>query len=263
MAHYRTLFISDLHLGARGAQAERVLAFLRANTCDRLFLVGDVIDFWALSRKSFFPQAHRDVLAHIWKLAAAGTPVTYLVGNHDEALRHFIPVSLPGLTILDEAVFVTATGKRYLVVHGDRFDNVMENARWLAYIGDVAYTLALRANAFVNGVRRHLGLKRWSFSAFLKRRVKSAVNFISSFEETLAKAAADLQCDGVICGHIHTAEDRQIGTTHYLNTGDWVESCTALAETVDGTLSVVHFDETSMPSARARAAVILPQRRAA
>jgi UDP-2,3-diacylglucosamine pyrophosphatase LpxH len=259
MAHYRSIFISDLHLGARGVQAEAVVNFLNLNTCDHLYLVGDIIDFWALSRKSYFPVSHRAVLQRITFLASHGTKVTYIPGNHDEAFRMFLPVTFDGVKFVNEVEHVTAAGKRYLVIHGDQFDHVMENMRWLAYIGDVAYSLSLRMNCSINRLRASLGLPRWSFSAYMKHRVKSAVNFISNFEETLALAAKERNCDGVICGHIHTAVDREIAGVHYLNTGDWVESCTALVETADGRLSIETFD-VSTPS---YLAPVVPFRRAA
>lgn len=239
MADFRSIFISDLHLGSRGCKAEAILKFLRENTCENLYLVGDVMDFWALDRRGYFPDSHRAVVHHLMQQTDWGMRIVYLVGNHDEALRPFLPIDLMNIEIRDDIVHETADGRRYLVIHGDRFDDVMEKARWLAYIGDVAYTWLLRSNGAVNRLRARFGLAPWSLSAWMKKRVKAACTFISNFETSLAEAARDRGCEGVICGHIHTAEDRRIDGVHYLNTGDWVESLTALVEHHDGYLEVI------------------------
>lgn len=239
---YRSVFISDLHLGSRDAKAERLLEFLNGVECDHLYLVGDVMDFWKLDRKSYFPTSHRRVIRRIVEMAEMGTQVTYIVGNHDEALRPFLPFQMGRIQVCNEARHVTLTGASYLVIHGDQYDDVMEHARWLAYIGDVAYTVLLSFNGVINRLRGKFGLPYWSISAWAKRRIKSAVNFVSEFEARVAAEAADRGIQGVICGHIHTAETRMIGTsypTHYVNTGDWVESCTAVVEHMTGELELI------------------------
>lgn len=240
--HYRSIFISDVHLGSRGAQAEALDDFLKNNTCDNLYLVGDIIDFWALRRKIYFPESHVRVIRRLLKRQEQGVKVTYIVGNHDEVLRDFIPLTFGEMKVLDDTIHTAADGKRYLVIHGDQFDQVMRYAKWLAWLGDIGYALLLRSNTVVNWFRRRFGLGHWSLSAYVKYKVKMAVNFIGEFEQTVAKAAKDHNVDGVICGHIHHAEDRQIDGIAYLNDGDWVESCTALVENEHGRMSVITWN---------------------
>ena len=240
---YRTVWISDIPLGTRGCNAKLLLDFLRSIECDTLYLVGDILDGWRLRKGWYWPDAHNEVVRRLLKLAHRGTRVVLIAGNHDEMLRPYAGMSFGGVTIALETIHVTADGRRLLVVHGDGFDSVVLYARWLAFLGDQAYDLLLRLNVVINAVRRWLQLPYWSLSAYLKKRVKNAVQFIGAFEEAVAHAARDAGVDGVVCGHIHSAEIRQIGSVTYYNDGDWVESCTALVEDRDGTMSIVDWAE--------------------
>ncbi len=241
MVKYRTLFISDVHLGTRSSQAELLLEFLREHEADRIYLVGDIVDFWRIRRGAVWPQSHNDVLQKILRKVRKGAHVTFIPGNHDDGLRQYVGQKFGGIDIAMNAIFETADGKKYLVMHGDEFDIVVRYAKWLAFLGDRGYELALWANWPLNFVRRRMGLGYWSLSNYLKLRVKRAVNFIGEFEEKLATEAARRGVDGIICGHIHHAASRQIQDVHYLNTGDWVESCTAIGETHDGRFELIRW----------------------
>lgn len=238
---YRTVFISDLHLGTRRARTDLLLHFLKHIECEKLYLVGDIIDNWALKRKWFWEQSHNDVIQKILRKARKGTKVVYIPGNHDEAFRAFTNNDFGAIQIRNNDIHVTAEGKRYLVMHGDEFDGVVLYARWLAYLGDRAYETAVNANHYFNRMRRFVGLPYWSLSAFLKRRVKRAVEFIGNFEEAVVKRARQKKVDGVVCGHIHTPEMRYIDGIHYCNDGDWVESCSALVEHQDGRFELLDW----------------------
>ncbi|HNJ47939.1 MAG TPA: UDP-2,3-diacylglucosamine diphosphatase [Novosphingobium sp.] len=240
---YRTVWISDIHLGTRGCNAELLLDFLRATECETLYLVGDIVDGWRLRKGWYWPDAHNEVVRRLLKMAHRGTHVVLVAGNHDEMLRPYAGMSFGGVEVALEAIHTTADGRRLLVTHGDGFDAVVLYARWLAFLGDKAYSLLLRLNVVLNAVRRRFKLPYWSLSAYLKKRVKNAVQFIGAFEEAVAHAARDRQVDGVVCGHIHSAEIRQIGEITYYNDGDWVESCTALVEDRAGTISIVDWAE--------------------
>ena len=240
---YRTVFISDTHLGTRGARSDFLVDFLRSIQCDTLYLVGDIIDGWRL-RKSWYWDAQCDeALRLVLKLARNGTRVVYIPGNHDEMFRGWLPMGLEvgGVQLRREDVHTTADGRRLLVMHGDEFDSVVRYARFLALLGDGAYTLALLLNRYFNAVRRRLGYPYWSLSAWLKRQVKEAVKAIARFETALVDEARRRGLDGVVCGHIHHAEMRDVGGVLYLNDGDWVESCTALVEHEDGRLELVDW----------------------
>lgn len=238
---YRTVWISDVHLGTRGCNAELLLDFLCAIECETLYLVGDIVDGWRLSKGWYWPDAHNEVVRRVLKMAHRGTRVVLIAGNHDEMLRGYAGMSFGGVEIALDAIHRTADGRRLLVTHGDAFDGVVLYARWLAVLGDHTYGLLLRANVLVNAVRKRLQLPYWSLSAHLKKRVKNAVQFICAFEEAVAQAARDQGVDGVVCGHIHSAEIRQIGTITYYNDGDWVESCTALVEDQTGAMQIVDW----------------------
>ncbi|WP_448580286.1 UDP-2,3-diacylglucosamine diphosphatase [Thermaurantiacus sp.] len=240
-SRFRTIFISDIHLGTPGCNADLLLDFLQSVKCDTLYLVGDIIDGWRLKRGWYWPTRHNDVVRRIMKMAKKGTRVIYVPGNHDEVLRDFVGLSFGDIAILPEAVHETADGRRLLVLHGDEFDGVVLYARWLAFLGDHAYALLLRLNILVNRARRWFGLPYWSLSAHLKHRVKRAVEFMSRFEEAVAHAAELRGADGVVCGHIHNAEIRQIGAITYYNDGDWVESCTALVEHANGRMEILDW----------------------
>jgi UDP-2,3-diacylglucosamine pyrophosphatase LpxH len=251
---YRTLFLSDIHLGTRGCQAELLLDFLRHNDADTIYLVGDIIDGWRLKSGWYWPQAHNDIVQKFLRQVRKGSRMLYVPGNHDEFARDFIGTVFGGIEVVDLAYHETADGKRLLIVHGDQFDMVVKHARWLAFLGDWAYTFALWSNLWFNKIRRALGFPYWSLSAWAKLRVKNAVNFISAFEEALAEAARRHQADGVVCGHIHHAAIRDMDGTMYINTGDFVESCTAVAEHSDGRLEILHWQLTAAQQKAAAAA---------
>jgi UDP-2,3-diacylglucosamine pyrophosphatase LpxH len=238
---YRTVFISDLHLGTPGCQAQALLAFLKAHPSDRLYLLGDIIDGWQLRRRWYWPQSHNDVIQKILRRARKGCQVVFVPGNHDEFARHFTGHHFGGVEVVQEAVHVTADGRRLWLIHGDHFDGVIQYAKWLAYLGDNLYELALRLNTHLNSARAKMGLPYWSLSQYLKHKVKSAVSYVTQFEEAVAAEAKRRGHDGVVCGHIHRAELRTINGTLYANDGDWVESLSALVEHADGRLEVVHW----------------------
>ncbi len=238
---YRSVFISDIHLGTRGCQAELLLDFIRHMECDTLYLVGDIIDGWKLKSGWYWPQAHNDVVQKILRMARKGVKVIYVPGNHDEVVRDFIGVHFGGVVVARDAIHETADGRRFLVTHGDEFDGVVQHARWLALVGDYAYRALLLTNTLFNRVRRRLGFGYWSLSAFLKAKVKNALQFVENYEEAVAEEARRRGVDGVICGHIHKAEMREIDGITYINDGDWVESCTALAENPDGSLEILEW----------------------
>lgn len=240
---YRTIWVSDLHLGTHGCQAESYLDFLKHTECDYLYLVGDIVDFWHLRKRWYWPQPHNDVVQKILRCARKGTLVYYIPGNHDEAVRSYCGLSFGGVFVAHEAVHTTIKGQRLLIVHGDQFDAFMRYAKWLAYLGDRAYTFLLSLNVFFNYIRRKLGFSYWSLSAYLKHKVKNAMEYISSYEKFIAEEARRRNVDGVVCGHIHQTAQRMIGPILYCNDGDWVESCTALVEDKQGQLSVINWVE--------------------
>lgn len=236
---YRTLFISDVHLGARGCQADKLLDFLRWHEADTIYLVGDIVDGWALKSSWFWPQSHNDVVQKLLRKARKGARIVYIPGNHDEFLRDYYGTHFGGIEVIERTTHVTADGRSFLILHGDLFDVVIRHARWLALLGDKAYDFAIWLNTHVNDIRRRFGFSYWSLSKWAKLKVKNAVNFIGSFEDTLAAEARRHGADGVICGHIHHAALRTDGAFQYVNCGDWVESCTAVVEDFQGRLSVV------------------------
>lgn len=242
-ARYRTIWISDIHLGTRGCKADFLLDFLRHTESDKLYLVGDIVDGWRLKRSWFWLQSHNDVIQKVLRKARKGTEIIFIPGNHDEFLRQYLDVRVGGIRLMREDIHTTADGRRLLVLHGDEFDGVVRYARWLAFLGDWAYTVALALNHWVNLGRRRLGLPYWSLSAYLKQRVKNAVEYIGRFERAVAEEAHRRGVQGVVCGHIHHAEIRHIGDVLYCNDGDWVESCTALVEHADGRLEIINWVE--------------------
>jgi UDP-2,3-diacylglucosamine pyrophosphatase LpxH len=242
---YRTLFLSDLHLGAKAAQAHLLLDFLRHNDAETIYLVGDIVDGWKLRKGWHWPQAHNDVVQKMLRKARKGTRVIYVPGNHDEFARDYTGLTFGGVEVMDHAIHETADGGKMLVIHGDQFDIVVRNARWLALLGDWAYDAAIATNTVLNRFRRLFGVGYWSFSAWAKLKVKEAVNFIGDFEETLAAEARRRGVDGVVCGHIHHATIKTIEGVRYVNTGDFVESCTAVAEHEDGTFEILHWLTTA------------------
>jgi UDP-2,3-diacylglucosamine pyrophosphatase LpxH len=255
---YRTLFISDLHLGTRGCQVAQLTDFLSKNDADTIYLVGDIIDGWQLHTGWYWPSSHTEALRLIAAKATAGSRVVYLPGNHDEFAREYCGARAGDFEITDRAIHEAADGKRYLVVHGDCFDVVHDKAKWLAYVGDHAYVMALALNTVMNRIGRLVGLPYWSFSNWAKMKVKSAVNFIGKYETLVTDAAREHAVDGVVCGHIHkVAMHADFGIT-YINTGDWVESCTAVVEHDDGRMEIIRLAgavETTPAEAEAEEAV--------
>jgi len=238
---FRTLFISDVHLGTRGCQADRLLDFIRLVDADTIYLVGDIVDGWALRSTWYWPQAHNNVVQKFLRKARKGARIIYIPGNHDEFLRDYYGTHFGGIEVAESVIHTAADGRRYLVTHGDLFDIVIKHARWLAYLGDKAYDAAIAANTIFNKVRRGLGLRYWSLSQWAKYKVKNAVNFIGEFEKTLAAEASRHGLDGVICGHIHHAAAHDKFGFTYINCGDWVESCTAVGETFDGRFEIINW----------------------
>lgn len=240
---FRTIWISDVHLGTKGCNADLLIDFLDSTDSETMYLVGDIIDGWRLRKKVYWPAAHNDIVWRILKRAKRGTRIVYVPGNHDEMVRQFAGMNFGGVEIERAAIHTTADGRRLLVMHGDEFDAVMLAHRWLAVVGDAAYTVLMGLNRWVNLVRRRFGLPYYSLSRMAKHKVKNAVAFISAFEEVVAKAAAGRGVDGVVCGHIHTAEIRELQGIEYYNDGDWVEGCTALVEHFDGRMEILHWPE--------------------
>ena len=238
---YRTVWISDLHLGTPGCQAVALLDFLKQMECDTLYLVGDIVDGWQLRRIWYWPQSHNDVVQKILRKARKGTRVVFVPGNHDEFARKYVEHNFGGVDVVSEAVHVTADGRKLWVTHGDLFDGVIQNAKWLAYAGDFAYEFTLKLNRWFNRARARLGLPYWSLSKYLKLRVKRAVSYVSDFEVAVARDARKRGLQGVVCGHIHHAEIRDIDGVLYCNDGDWVESLTALVEHDDGRLEIADW----------------------
>ena len=238
---FRTVWISDIHLGTRGCNAALLVDFLRSIECETLYLVGDIVDGWRLRKGWYWPDAHNEVVRRILKMAHRGTRVVFVAGNHDEMLRDYAGMNFGGVELALEAEHITADGRRLLVVHGDSFDGVVLYARWLAFLGDQAYAMLLRANIVFNAIRRRLRLPYWSLSAYCKKRVKNAVQLVCSFEEAVAREALSRGFDGVVCGHIHCAEIRDFNGITYYNDGDWVESCTALTEDAQGVMAVLDW----------------------
>jgi UDP-2,3-diacylglucosamine pyrophosphatase LpxH len=262
---FRTLFISDVHLGSKAAKAEYLIDFLRYHEADTIYLVGDIVDGWRLKRSWHWPQAHNDVVQKFLRQARKGTSINYIAGNHDEFLRGFQGVHFGGVVVMDRIVHEAADGRRYLVIHGDQFDSIVHSVRWLAYLGDFAYDASIFVNRVVARARRLAGLPYWSFSSWAKVRVKKAVNFISAFQKLVADEARRSDVAGVICGHIHHATIEDIAGIRYINTGDWVESCTAVVEHHDGRFEILHWprtmgaEETTVRSGRRKVPVTLQE----
>jgi UDP-2,3-diacylglucosamine pyrophosphatase LpxH len=261
----RSVWISDVHLGTAGCQAGPLLDFLRTLECQTLYLVGDIIDGWQLRRSWYWPQAHNDVVQKILRMARKGTKVIFVPGNHDEFARRYVAHNFGGVDVMEDCIHVCADGRRLWVTHGDLFDGVIQCAKWLAYVGDAAYEFTLKVNRWFNSLRARLGLPYWSLSKYAKLKVKRAVSYVSDFEVAVAREAAKRGVQGVVCGHIHHAEIREIGGVLYCNDGDWVESLTALVEHADGRLEIVDRSEwarsarqgTARPAQR-QAAISLP-----
>jgi UDP-2,3-diacylglucosamine pyrophosphatase LpxH len=244
---YRTVFISDVHLGSKVCQARDLVRFLRCIDCETLFLVGDIIDFWRLSKKGYWPPEHNEALQQILAKVREGTRVIYVPGNHDEAARQYFGLAFGGVVVLPHAEHVTRDGRRLLVTHGDQYDLVIRHSRMLALAGSAAYEWLIAVNRIYNKIRVWRGKPYWSLSQYLKHKVKSACTHISRFEEALVREARRGGMHGVVCGHIHKAEMMSLdaalagefASVAYYNCGDWVESCTAVVEHADGRMQVV------------------------
>jgi UDP-2,3-diacylglucosamine pyrophosphatase LpxH len=246
----RTLFISDVHLGSKASKADYLLDFLRVYEADTIFLVGDIVDGWRLKRSWYWPQNCNDVVQKLLRKARKGSRIVYIPGNHDDFLREFPGVHFGGIEVARNSIHQAVDGKRYLVLHGDEFDVVVRNARFIAHLGDWAYDAAIALNVWIARLRRVLGLPYWSFSAWAKLQVKRAVNFIGEFQRVVADEARRQGVDGVICGHIHHAVVEDVDGIAYINTGDWVESCTAVVEHFDGRMELIRWEGsgTATPS---------------
>lgn len=240
---YRTIWISDVHLGTKGCNAELLIDFLDNTDSEVMYLVGDIIDGWRLKKKFFWPASHNDIVWRLLKRAKRGTRIIYIPGNHDEMFRQFTGLNFGGVEIRRAAFHDTVDGRRLMVLHGDEFDAVMLSHRWLAFVGDTAYHVMMGLNGWVNAARKVLGMPYWSLSKAAKHKVKNAVEFIGKYEEVVARAAGDRGVDGVVCGHIHTAEFRNIDGVEYWNDGDWVEGCNALVEHHDGRMEILNWPE--------------------
>lgn len=237
----RSLFLSDIHLGTRACRIDDLLRFIDETEAETIYLVGDIIDGWRLKKKVYWPESHGRFVKEMIRRAQNGVRVVFIPGNHDEIFRPLGQTVLSGITLMPEVEHVTADGRRFLVIHGDQWDDICNHARWLAFLGDQLYECAIGMNRGINAVRRRMGLPYWSFSAWVKLRVKKAVQFISSFEGRVAQEVRQSHVDGVICGHIHHAEINAHDGFLYINTGDWVESCTALFEHHDGRLEILNY----------------------
>ena len=239
--HYRSIFLSDIHLGTRGCQADRLVGFLKAHSCDVLYLVGDIVDGWRLQSNFYWPREHNSVVRRVLTYVQRGTRVVYVTGNHDEFLRRYSDLTIGNFTLVDQSTHETVDGKRLLVIHGDQFDVITRYHRWIAFLGDVGYNVLLVLNRHLNVLRRKFGYGYWSLSAWIKHRVKRAVNFVSNFEGAVSYECRRRGYQGVVCGHVHHAEIRDIEGVRYMNCGDWVESCTALVEDADGTFRILDW----------------------
>jgi UDP-2,3-diacylglucosamine pyrophosphatase LpxH len=242
---FRSLWISDVHLGTRDAKVEYLLDFLSHTSCDYLYLVGDIIDVWKMKRGWYWPQINNELIRLVMEKARKGTRVVFVPGNHDEIFRDYNGAFFCGIHVSNEAIHQNADGSRFLITHGDEFDCVVCHSKWLAYVGGEAYDALLRCNRWFNYLRRRLGFPYWSLSAYIKHKVKNVVQYIGKYEEAVAREAVRRGVDGVICGHIHHAQIAEFNGILYGNSGDWVESCTALAEEADGRLRLIHWIEES------------------
>jgi UDP-2,3-diacylglucosamine pyrophosphatase LpxH len=252
-SRFRSIWISDVHLGVKNCKADFLLDFLRYADCDQLYLIGDIVDFWYMPRGRRWPDSHNQVLQALLEKSNRGTRVIYIPGNHDELARQYTGLFFGGIEIVPHWIHETADGRRLLVSHGDEFDNAVKCGRLLEWVGDRGYNLLLFANHLINFMRRRLNYPYWSLANFLKQRIGRVADYIARFEQAAAHEAARRNLDGIICGHIHKPELREIGGIMYCNDGDWVESCTALVEHVDGRMEIIHWTD--------RTVVMLQERR--
>lgn len=256
MQKVRAIFISDVHLGTRACQAERLLAFLKAHESEYLYLLGDIIDFWAMNRSVQWSPSHNTVVQKVLRRARHGCKVIFIPGNHDESLREYAGISFGDIRVEAEWIHEGLDGRRYLLVHGDEYDQVTRHHRWVAVLGDVGYDALVRINLMLSRVRRLLRRPGyWSLAGYAKQKVKKAVSFIFDFEDAVAHAAAQRGMDGVVCGHIHWPADRHIGKVRYLNCGDWVDTCSAIVEHYDGRIEVLNWGAATAAGVSASSAV--------
>ena len=239
--HHRSIWVSDVHLGTSSAKAKMLCDFLKYNSCDTLYLVGDIIDGWSMKKRAYWPQEHVNVIRRILSRSKTGTKVVYITGNHDEFLRRYSGMSFGNIHLVDEYVHHSPDGKKYWVVHGDAFDAVVFNKKWLVVIGDTAYDSMLKVNVWFNRARSALGMEQWSLSSYLKNKVRNAFSIITNYETTLVNECKKRGLDGVICGHIHHPESKDVDGVLYGNCGDWVESCSALVEDKQGHIEIVQW----------------------
>jgi UDP-2,3-diacylglucosamine pyrophosphatase LpxH len=256
MRRVRSIFLSDIHLGTRACQAHRLLDFLKEYDSEHLFLVGDIVDFWAMGQRGvYWSEAMNTFVQKVLKRARHGVEVVLVPGNHDELLREHVDASFGEIRVMREHVHTAADGKRYVLLHGDEFDVVTRYHKWLAILGDNTYAFLVRANMALSWLRRTLGVSGyWSLAGYAKRKIKSAVSFIYDFEESVVRDVRSRGYDGVICGHIHAATIRQIDGVTYINCGDWVDSCTAIVEQFDGRMELVEWGVEPHSPAQARSA---------
>ncbi|MBC7983847.1 MAG: UDP-2,3-diacylglucosamine diphosphatase [Candidatus Obscuribacterales bacterium] len=257
---FRSVFVSDVHLGFRGCSANFLLDFLKSVDTEYLYLVGDIVDLWSLKKSFYWPQEHNNILRLILSKAKRGTKVIYIPGNHDEVFREYAGHVFGNLEIQEEVIHTTADGRRLLVLHGDAFDSVIKCAPWLGHLGHHAYELILKLNRYFNWARKKLGFPYWSLAAYLKHKAKTAVTYIDRFEETLAHEAKRRGVDGVVCGHIHHAQIIDVQGVQYMNCGDWVESCTTLTEDFNGHMELLHWSERQHVLPSSRTAVAVPDK---
>ena len=248
--HYRTIFLSDVHLGTRACKADRLIDFLERHQCDQLYLVGDVIDGWQLRGAIYWPPSHNTVVRLVLAMAERGTKVTYVTGNHDDMLRPYTDFRFGEVDIVDQAEYVAPDGTRFLVIHGDQFDFVANHQRWIAVLGDIGYRGLIRLNGIVNFARRLVGREEWSLSAWVKNRVKKAVNAMGSYEKTVRNYCRDGGYQGIVCGHIHRASVTRFLDIEYINCGDWVESCTAIVEDASGEHRILDWSKPRLVAAQ-------------
>jgi len=241
MKSYKTVFISDVHLGTKMSQAENLLDFFKTFECEKMYLVGDIIDGWAMNRSKYWPQTHNDVIQKLLRRARKGTEIIYIPGNHDEFMRDFCDFEFGHIILARESIHVGIDSKLYLITHGDQFDAVISHAKWLSKVGSWAYDVSIVINRYLNKIRKLLGMPYWSLSSYLKQTVKESVNFIGDYETTLSNYVKSKKLDGIICGHIHHVKISDIGGIRYMNCGDWVESCTALVEHHDGSFEIIDW----------------------
>ena len=246
MLKYKTIWISDVHLGSKGCSATELLSFLKNTKSENLYLVGDIIDMWQLSKRWYWPKLHNEIVRSVLKKSRQGTNVIYIPGNHDETIRDFLPLMLGDIKVEYESEYTAINGKKYLITHGDLYDVITRYHRWIAKLGDAGYNFLISLNGYFNWFRRKFKMGYWSLSKYVKTKVKNAVAFIGDYEESLAEASNMRNYDGIISGHIHHAEMRLINHVEYFNTGDWVESKTALAEKFDGTFVLLEWRDNCL-----------------